>query len=450
MGIVQEVRTATGNDQTVVDCAGLSGKERVDRFVAEAFGEALPASSAGCQVTLTIGGGKQTRGKYDPVLGKLLSDALKAHGYTEDRGASRDTPKTFKHQHDTSKNLVFMHVYPDCCAQGGGEERNWSYEFEEEEEESDPCEGLLEGPPPPARTLGVLLARMPLEAFREVVRCRAASYTAKKRALESVKEMGATVAEIEGKMARVEPLSETEELLYEAATEVAEKRAHLEGELKAHLAGTSPEHALTRDEARAVSADLEGKAKQLAEAAEGGAGASKGKKAKLEAMLGEVRGALDALKASSGAHGAGPGAPLAHAERLALLYKSLAAFDIVAKKMEKNAATVEEMASYNRNVPGIKDEADQLEGDSRELFEADDEFEARCAPLKAEAARAVSKMAGAKKGKASGGGPKREENAWGVVSSKGAGGRSGGGTARTGGGARGGAANAFAALSMDD
>jgi len=63
MGIVQEVRTAVGNEQTVVDCAGLSGKERVDRFVAEAFGEALGASSAGCQVTLTIGGGKATRGK---------------------------------------------------------------------------------------------------------------------------------------------------------------------------------------------------------------------------------------------------------------------------------------------------------------------------------------------------------------------------------------------------
>ncbi len=34
-------------------------------------------------------------------------------GYEEDRGATRGSTYSFKHQHDTDKNLVFLHVFPD-------------------------------------------------------------------------------------------------------------------------------------------------------------------------------------------------------------------------------------------------------------------------------------------------------------------------------------------------
>ncbi len=38
---------------------------------------------------------------------------IRSIGYEEDRGATRGSSRSFKHQHDTDKNLVFLHVFPD-------------------------------------------------------------------------------------------------------------------------------------------------------------------------------------------------------------------------------------------------------------------------------------------------------------------------------------------------
>ena len=61
-----------------------------------------------------VGGGKQSRQKYDPECGKFMATALRAVGYEEDRGASEDLAcqGTFKQSHDTDKNILTLLVFP--------------------------------------------------------------------------------------------------------------------------------------------------------------------------------------------------------------------------------------------------------------------------------------------------------------------------------------------------
>jgi hypothetical protein len=75
---------------------------------------------------LHVGGGKKTRAKYDPDMMKHLSMALSAAGLTEDRGASAcaECQGMYKYQHDTDKDLKYLHVFPnvDLIPEGGGDE----------------------------------------------------------------------------------------------------------------------------------------------------------------------------------------------------------------------------------------------------------------------------------------------------------------------------------------
>ena len=52
-------------------------------------------------------------------------NALRDTGYSEDRGASVSflCAGSFKYQHDTGKNLKFVHVFPKAKEGGGEEER---------------------------------------------------------------------------------------------------------------------------------------------------------------------------------------------------------------------------------------------------------------------------------------------------------------------------------------
>lgn len=66
------------------------------------------------KITFVVGGGKKTRQKYSPELPKELAQALSALGFSEDRGASacEACQGSYKYQHDTDKDLKFMHVFP--------------------------------------------------------------------------------------------------------------------------------------------------------------------------------------------------------------------------------------------------------------------------------------------------------------------------------------------------
>ena len=66
------------------------------------------------RVSFLVGAGKLGRQKYDKDLAKTLVGALRALGFDEDQGASciPQCQGFFKHQHDTGRNLMLLHVFP--------------------------------------------------------------------------------------------------------------------------------------------------------------------------------------------------------------------------------------------------------------------------------------------------------------------------------------------------
>ena len=78
-----------------------------------ALGQTLPAKAyVACK--FVIGGGKKTRQKYDPDMLKHFTEALRGAGMEEDRGASacEACQGMYKYQHDTDKDLKYLHVFP--------------------------------------------------------------------------------------------------------------------------------------------------------------------------------------------------------------------------------------------------------------------------------------------------------------------------------------------------
>ena len=111
---------ALRGDSEQYDLAGFSPAWLKD-LVDGCLGQTLPAKTyVACK--FVIGGGKKTRAKYDPDMLKHLSEALRGAGLEEDRGASacEQCQGMYKYQHDTDKDLKYLHVFPrvDIAAAG--------------------------------------------------------------------------------------------------------------------------------------------------------------------------------------------------------------------------------------------------------------------------------------------------------------------------------------------
>eukprot|EP00227_Mantoniella_beaufortii_P017827 CAMPEP_0197591746 /NCGR_PEP_ID=MMETSP1326-20131121/13893_1 /TAXON_ID=1155430 /ORGANISM="Genus nov. species nov., Strain RCC2288" /LENGTH=115 /DNA_ID=CAMNT_0043157299 /DNA_START=82 /DNA_END=426 /DNA_ORIENTATION=- len=99
-------------DSEQYDLAGYN-QGWINDLVAGCLGETLPAKTYfACK--FVIGGGKKTRQKYDEGMLTHISVALRGAGYEEDRGASacKECVGTYKYQHDTDKDLKYVHVFP--------------------------------------------------------------------------------------------------------------------------------------------------------------------------------------------------------------------------------------------------------------------------------------------------------------------------------------------------
>ena len=61
-----------------------------------------------------VGGGKLVRSKYSEEMPKWVNSALRSVGFESDNSAAEtlDSQGTFKQQHDTGKNLIYIIVFP--------------------------------------------------------------------------------------------------------------------------------------------------------------------------------------------------------------------------------------------------------------------------------------------------------------------------------------------------
>eukprot|EP00667_Euglena_gracilis_P016408 EG_transcript_17168 len=183
------------------------GPDDCDELAAEAFKNPIPCPKM-FRVTFVVGGGKKVRQKYSPDLPKFLSDALRAVGYEEDKGAavSLDSQGKFKYQHDTGKDLKYIHVFP----------------FVKIQEESD---GTM-------RIAGYRVDDMPpeikctlceMETFKDLVKQKCPTFTQKRCLLKAMKGVQGRFEEFEQRMAALQPLTAEEQELYEGQVAMAEK-----------------------------------------------------------------------------------------------------------------------------------------------------------------------------------------------------------------------------------
>ena len=219
----------TTDDNLDLDLANYTQAQVVDLFTA-AFSEPLPVPKP-LRISFTVGGGKKVRQKYGDDLPKYCREALRALGFEEDRGASAciECAKTYKYQHDTDKDLKFIHVFPPvnpaAAAAASQNDRG--------EEEVITVAGIkLEELPPDH-----LCTIVSMEIFLRLVAKQCPAFSQRRALLKAMKDMAAKFREFEERMTKMQPLSKEENELYNTAQLLPEKVQELEKQLEGMVEG---------------------------------------------------------------------------------------------------------------------------------------------------------------------------------------------------------------------
>ena len=152
------------------------------------------------RATLVVGAGKANRQKYDASLQKWVVAALKDAGYADDKSATCDfaAAGSFKTQHDTGRNLFFVHVFPRCS------QKTAAAVDDDAATATDPA----------ALSREHLLVAAELPTFSRTVSKKCASWTSKKRLLDALRGVRAQFAAADEKLMRREALDDDEQALY--------------------------------------------------------------------------------------------------------------------------------------------------------------------------------------------------------------------------------------------
>ena len=215
------------------------------------------------RVSFLVGAGKLGRQKYDKDLAKTLCRALIALGFDEDQGASciPQCQGFFKHQHDTGRNLMLLHVFPKITeiaeskgegnAGGGGGGGGYGGGGGAGGGEADGGESWRDMSPT------MMAATASMATFEKMVPAKTPSWTQKKRLLDSLKEVGLQLRVCDEKLISMDKLTAEEEHLYELTStdELSEKVQWLAAEVKTMV----QEKRLTKAERNALVAQLDDK-----------------------------------------------------------------------------------------------------------------------------------------------------------------------------------------------
>ena len=192
--LAMEVRQSKESEQ--FDLAGY-GPSSVAKMVQDAFVNPLPLGSM-VRLSFVVGGGKKVRQKYNDGLVRELTSALSGIGFSEDKGAALalECAGQFKYQHDTSKDLMFVHVFPRV----------------------DPAAAAAlaagDGPsvPDAMSPTQLLLFSEPL-VFQRMVAAKTPSFAQRRRVLDVLKAAKADYASVETKLSAMEALDAREQQL---------------------------------------------------------------------------------------------------------------------------------------------------------------------------------------------------------------------------------------------
>ena len=344
-GLAASIRGSQESD--TFDLGGQSG-DSIAAVVGAAFSEPLPrpvpSSVEMIRLTLVVGAGKQARQKYAEGAAKIVTNALEACGYDEDRGAScvAECGGSFKLQHDTGKNLKTVVVFP--YLEGGSCDG---------EGDADGTEQAEEGAFLPENSPGYKIAASSSAVFRNMLSARCPSWSEKRGCLESIEALRELVREMDGRLMKGIPLDPAEQSFYDASVDLEEKEAI-----------TRTEIASVVDAGQLTASERDQMLKQNAE--------------RIATLKGEGRDTARALERRELLEAIAPIPPrrLRHEAAMGRLYKELGPL----LQMEANARgrllTVKETQTLSRKN-GILDEIAHLEESSQGWFEDEETFQQR-------------------------------------------------------------------------
>jgi len=307
------------------------------------------------KLTFVVGGGKLVRQKYTDDLPKIFMASLTAIGYKDDISAACEVASAgkFKFQHDTGKNLKFVHVFPHISAPSAA-----AADEEEGEEEALP------------KTPEDLLLTCNMDMFKQLIARQLETYGQKKKLMDLLKARISKLEEIEAKMTKLEQLSSEEQALFDGigVEELKEKGKVVSTELQAMAdAGqlTSAERAGLEEQltSRLAAAKVE---HEKAEA--------EGKPKKAQALQHQIDTLQNTQKALKDNAPVGL-PPLRHAQDIKKLYGKLNDVKRI-EKASKGNYTVDELRRIGEK-PEIEEAIAELERRSRGWLESDEVFEAR-------------------------------------------------------------------------
>eukprot|EP00928_Gymnodinium_smaydae_P086282 TRINITY_DN7026_c0_g1_i2.p1 TRINITY_DN7026_c0_g1~~TRINITY_DN7026_c0_g1_i2.p1 ORF type:complete len:352 (-),score=90.85 TRINITY_DN7026_c0_g1_i2:192-1247(-) len=286
--------------------------------------------------------------------------ALSNVGFKDDNAAccERDSGGKFKFQHDTGKNLKFVHVFPNLsdppAADGGGNDDDEDAEDEVTKPQS-PQEILLSCSQPD---------------FERFVGENLPTYAQRKRLLDILKERIVRVETIEAKMVKLETLSGEEQALFDdiGAEELRQKVKALNGAMQQMIEGGS----LTSSEKSSLLEQFEKKDEALKSELAKSEAEGKSKKASALAQQREVlQKTMSTLKDS----GVASLPPLRHGSELRKLHAKLANLARI-EKASKGKYSLDELKQLGER-PELEEAVAVLEARSRMWLEEDAVFRER-------------------------------------------------------------------------
>ena len=359
---------------TELDLAGFT-EAWIEQLVAGAF-DAPVRSARGHHpsVKLTIGGGKKTRARYDEDALKHLTAALRARGYADDRGASAcaECQGTYKYQHDTDKDLKYLHVFPRAVHEDEGEG------------------GVGGGVGGVERSPEHRACTCELEEFKALCEIKVPSFSQKRALLRRMKVMEHALNALEAKVVAMETLSEREQSMYDSMIDVAAKIEHLQGSLDDMI----KKGRLTKGEQGEIVDDLQLKLEDLNLMVKEANDEGKAKKAELLEQKQElVQKKIDSVLAKPPIVYTVP-----HERELADLKKELASLNAIVASVPKGKLMSGSDAAKCAKIPTLQERIHSLEN-SEEKGWYEDECRALLFPV-------VEKKPTKAKSSASGGGAK--------------------------------------------
>uniref|UniRef100_A0A7S0S9Q3 Uncharacterized protein n=1 Tax=Mantoniella antarctica TaxID=81844 RepID=A0A7S0S9Q3_9CHLO len=243
--LCEEILTdAVRGDSEQYDLAGFT-QPWLNDLVEGCLGRVIPAKTyVACK--FVIGGGKKTRQKYDPEMLKHFTVALSAAGLEEDRGASAcaECQGMYKYQHDTDKDLKYLHVFPKVDLSAAAEDAE------------DGGGGSGGGGPQSPEYQCVSCT---YEEFQELLAMNVPSFSQKRALLKRMRVMESALEQLESMLTQQQRFTSQEQDMYDSMVDVGIKVEFLNKELEKMVT----KGRLTKGEQKQMVSDLGTKMEEL-------------------------------------------------------------------------------------------------------------------------------------------------------------------------------------------